>query len=312
MTMKDTNPYRIRKLKVHSATSFCPFCNFFRLCKPLSTCQVLNDHQLCLCLFILSMQEPFSPVLHFREGKEAGREGKKTTSQAHIIWGAECDTVWGSAKLRALAWSSLQFPGLCVSWALVTGVGGSETTLWLSPVVWHIHTQTLPEPWPVVTELTFPGSTHLPRPHWPNSGRQKRAAWVTGWFRASVGCVNVNVWILGGHIFVASLIWMGLRHFQRTYVTSTDLEALSPAAVSPMLRTCSCLRPFARALSPGEGTWVDQCQNKTNVNHCFPSSVAWQVMALKRPNGLFIQPWELRMFLAVVKCYTLNGYRNTV
>ena len=249
-----------------------------------------------------------------KERRQGGKE--KTTSQAHIIWGAERDTVWGSAKLRALAWSSLQLPGLCVSWALVTGVGDSESTPWLSPVVWHIHTQTLPEPWPVDTELTFPGSTHLPRPHWPNSGRQKRAAWVTGWFRASVGCVNVNVWILVGHIFVASLIWMGLRHFQRTYITSTDLEAASPTAVSPTLRMCSCLRPFARALFRLERdlsrSVPEQNKCEINVNHCFPSKRAWQVMALKRPNGLFIQPWELRIFLAFVKCYTLNGYRNTV
>lgn len=139
MTMKDTNPYRIRKLKVHSATSFCPFFNFFRLCKPLSTCQVLNNHQLYSCLLILSMQEPFSPVLHFREGKEAGKEGKSDKPSSHYL-GAECDTVWGSAKLRVLAWSSLQLPGLCISWTFVPGVGDSESTLWLSPAVWHIHT----------------------------------------------------------------------------------------------------------------------------------------------------------------------------
>ena len=46
----------------------------------------------------------------------------------------------------------------------------------------------------------------------------------------------------------------GAQTFQNLRLISTDLEAAPPTAVSPTLRTCCCLRPFAHALfTPGKG-----------------------------------------------------------
>lgn len=95
----------------------------------------LHKHRDCVCYFLWSKILSYPSCILGKGRRQRGWE--KTTNQAHNIFLAEFDTIWGLANLGFWFGGPLQLPGLCIYWPLIISFKDSEPRLWLSPVVCH-------------------------------------------------------------------------------------------------------------------------------------------------------------------------------